>query len=138
LVFTEYLAATDGACQPDSGLAYVKDSAEDTGVIPTNTGGQPFWESPDILFVLPGDSADENTTTSGSLISFGQTYKFYVRVHNDLGCSDVKGVKARLFVAAPSSLMQEWNSISGDGYSVGEGQPSGGITVPGRQASTTD
>jgi hypothetical protein len=136
LVFSEYLASTDGNCQADNGLVYVKDSAEDTGVIPTNTGGQPFWASPDILFVLPGESetVDENTTSSGSLISFGQTYDFYVRVHNDLGCSDAKGVKARLFVADPSSLMQEWTAISGDGYSVGPTQPSGGITVPARQA----
>jgi hypothetical protein len=135
LVFTEYLEATDGTCQPDSGLAYVKDSAEDTGVIPTNTGGQPFWESPDILFALPGENVDENTTASGSLLSFGATYNFWVRVHNDLGCSDAKGVKAKLFVANPSGLMQEWNPIT-NGYSVGPGQPSGGITVPARQART--
>jgi hypothetical protein len=134
LVFTEYLASTDGNCQADNGVVYVKDSAEDTGVIPTNTGGQPFWESPDILFVLPGETVDENTTTSGSLISFGATYDFYVRVHNDLGCSEAKGVKARLFVADPSSLAQEWNSITGDGYSVGLGEPSGGVNVPARQA----
>jgi hypothetical protein len=30
--------------------------------------------------------------------------------------------------------MQEWNPVTGDDYSVGPDQPSGGITVPGRQA----
>ena len=136
LVFTEYLASTDGTCQPDSGLAYVKDSAEDTGVIPTNIGGQPFWESPDILFALPGENVDMNATASGSLLSFGTTYNFWVRVHNDLGCSDAKGVKAKLYVANPSGLMQEWGSSITNGYSVGPDQPPGGITVPARQAAT--
>lgn len=139
-VYTEFLASTDGACQPGGAPVYLRDSTEDTGVVPSNSGGQPFWESPDILVVLHNEPVNANTPASNSLIAFGQTYDFYVRVHNDFGCSPVYGAKTRLFLADPSALMQDWSvgEISGDQYAIGPTQQadkSGGVTVEARQAA---
>lgn len=131
LVFTEYLASQSGMCQGSS-LAYVRDYGDDTGAVPSNTGGQAFWESPDLFIVPAGATVDVDATPSETVVQPGQSYDFWVRVNNDYSCNDVTGVKARVNVADPSALSTNWDSgqVTGNQY-LGDLQADGSTTNGG-------
>jgi hypothetical protein len=121
-------ASTSGTCL-GSGHAYIKDSSQDFGATPSTLGNQVFWESPDIFVVPHGTAVDTNATSSETAITPGSQYDVYVRVHNDLGCSDVTGVKSLVYLADPSALSVQWDSITGGIY-VGNNMNATGVSVP--------
>jgi hypothetical protein len=121
-------ASTSGSCLGPS-HAYIKDSPQDFGATPSTLGNQVFWESPDIFVVPHGTAVDVNAASSETTITPAQQYDVYVRVHNDLGCSDVTGVKSLVYLADPSALSVQWDSITGNNY-VGNNMSATGITVP--------
>jgi hypothetical protein len=120
---------TTGGCLGPS-HAYVKDSPQDFGATPSNLGNQVFWESPDIFVVPHGTVVDVNAVSTETTVTPGTQYDVYVRVHNDLGCSPVTGVKTLVYLADPSALSVQWNSITGNNY-VGNNMSSTGVNVPG-------
>jgi hypothetical protein len=122
------IGTTSGSCLGPS-HAYVKDNAQDFGATPSNLGGQAFWESPDLFLVPAGSPVDINAVSTETVITPGGSYDAWVRVHNDLGCSDVTGVKALVYLADPSALSAEWSSITSMQF-VGDNMSSTGVTVP--------
>lgn len=140
LVFTEFLASTSGACQAGNAPVYVRDNPDDTGAVPSNLGGQAFWESPDLFVVPAGATVDPAATPSETVVQPGQPYDFWVRVNNDYGCNDVSEVKARVNVADPTALSVDWdqgqvtgNQYLGDLQADGTTKNTGGITVKAGQ-----
>jgi hypothetical protein len=121
-------ATTSGACLGPS-LGYVKDSPQDFGATPSTLGNQVFWESPDIFVVPHGTAVDVNAVSTETTVTPGSQYDVYVRVHNDLGCSVVTGVKTLVYLADPSALSVQWSSITGNNY-VGNNMSSSGVNVP--------
>jgi len=130
LVFTQFLSSTDGACQAGAERVYVKDHPSDTGVVPSNADGQPFWQSPD-LFIVPHDAVvDPNAPAPPIFITPGEMYDAYVRVNNDYSCNPVTGVKARIHLADPAALSTVWKEVTtGTEYQAPPGSPSG-VSVP--------
>ncbi len=121
-------ATTSGGCLGPS-QAYVKDSPQDFGATPSTLGNQVFWESPDLFVVPRGTPVDVNAVSTETTVTPGGLYDAYVRVHNDLGCSDVTGAKTLVYLADPSALSVQWDSITGNNY-VGNNLSSTGVTVP--------
>jgi hypothetical protein len=121
-------ATTSGTCLGPS-RTYVKDSPQDFGATPSTLGNQVFWESPDIFVVPHGTVVDVNAVSTETTVTPGTQYDVYVRVHNDLGCSNVTGAKTLAYLADPSALSVQWNSITGNNY-VGNNMSSTGVTVP--------
>jgi hypothetical protein len=82
-----------------------------------------------------GEPVTVNSVSSETLITPGQKYDAYVRVHNDFGCNPVGGVQARVFLADPEALSTPWaaGEITNGAYTTGTGQPAGGITVAAGQ-----
>jgi hypothetical protein len=128
LVVSNQTSSTSGNCLGPS-LAYVKDSPEDFGATPSTIGDQVFWESPDIFLVPQGTPVDLTAVSSETTITPGANFDVWVRVHNDLGCSDVTGVKTLAYLADPSALSVQWSPITGMQY-VGNNGSSTGVTVP--------
>ena len=127
LMLGNVTGSTSGSCL-GSGHAYIKDNPQDFGATPSTLGNQVFWESPDIFVVPQGTVVDVNATSTETTITPGSQYDVYVRVHNDLGCCDVRGVKSLVYLADPSALSVQWDSITGNNY-VGNNMSSTGITV---------
>jgi hypothetical protein len=121
-------ASTSGSCLGQS-HAYIKDSPQDFGATPSTLGNQVSWESPDIFVVPQGTAVDVNAVSVETTITPGLQYDVYVRVHNDLGCSDVTGAKSLVYLADPSALSVQWDSITGNNY-VGNNMSATGVTVP--------
>ncbi len=121
-------ATTSGGCLGPS-QAYVKDSPQDFGATPSTLGNQVFWESPDLFVVPRGTPVDVNAVSTETTVTPGGLYDAYVRVHNDLGCSDVTGAKTLVYLADPSALSVQWGSITSNNY-VGNNLSSTGVTVP--------
>lgn len=140
LVSIQYMSSTaaDDASLPSTAAdhasplcarhAFVRDTDEDTGSIPSNLGVQPFWESPDIFVVPRGAAVDLDAVSTETLITPGQDYDVYVRIHNDLGCADVTGAQASVYLADPSALSARWVAVT-PGF-VGDASHPGGVTVP--------
>lgn len=128
LAVSNITATTSGGCLGPS-HAYVKDSAEDFGATPSTIGNQVFWESPDIFLVPHGTPVDLNAVSTESILTPGGQFDVWVRLHNDLGCSDVTGAKTLVYLADPSALSIQWVSITGMNY-VGPNLSSTGVTVP--------
>jgi hypothetical protein len=91
-------ATTSGNCLGPS-RAYVKDSPQDFGATPSTLGNQVFWESPDLFVVPRGTPVDVNAISTETTVTPGGQYDAYVRVHNDIGCTDVTGVKTLVYLA---------------------------------------
>jgi hypothetical protein len=94
LAVTEVLASTNsGACL--SGVPnhlFIRDNDGDNGGVPSNVGGIPFWESPDIFVVPQGSAAPGlNDVPADYQLTAGQPYNVFLRVHNDYGCNAVTG-----------------------------------------------
>jgi len=133
LVYTSQLSSTSGACISGASRAFVRDTPDDTGVVPSNTGNQPFWESPDIFLVPKGAVVDVNAVASETLLTPGEQYDVYLRVNNDFACEAATAVKANVYLADPAALSVAWQPITA-GY-VGDAANPGGITVtPGGKA----
>jgi hypothetical protein len=128
LAVTSLLSSTSGSCLGSS-HAYVKDNDADFGATPSNLGGQVFWESPDIFLVPRGTPVDLTAVSTETLITPGGLYDVYIRVHNDFGCSPVDNVRTLVYLADPSALSVQWDSITGGGY-VGNGGGTVGVTAP--------
>lgn len=110
--------------------AYIRDNAVETGALPSTLGGQPFWTSPDIVITKDGVPLGEARVVAG------QTYQVYLDVHNPT-CGDVHGVKARLFTANPSMILNEadWVDFTG-GFTGSVDVPALGIKRLGPFAYT--
>jgi len=52
-----------------------------------------------------------------------------VRVHNDLGCSDVDNVRALVYLADPAALSIQWSPVTNGQY-VGNNGSTTGVTAP--------
>jgi hypothetical protein len=128
LAVTNITGTTSGSCLGPSHV-YVKDSAEDFGAIPSTLGNQVFWESPDIFLVPHGTPVNLNSVSTETTITPGGAFDVWVRLHNDLGCSDVTGAKTLVYLADPSALSVQWSSITGMQY-VGNNLSTTGVTVP--------
>jgi hypothetical protein len=128
LAVSNVTATTSGSCLGPS-HAYVQDNATDFGATPSNLGGQVFWESPDIFLVPHGTTVDLTSVSTETLLTPNTQFDVYVRVHNDLGCSNVTGAKAQVFLADPSALSAQWDPITNMEY-VGDNMSSTGVTVP--------
>ena len=121
-------ATTSGGCLGPS-HAYVKDSPQDFGATPSTLGNQVFWESPDLFVVPRGTPVSLNAVSTETTVTPGGLFDAYVRLHNDLGCSDVTNARALVFLADPAALSVQWDSITGNNY-VGNNLSSTGVTVP--------
>jgi hypothetical protein len=128
LVVANIEASTSGSCLGTS-HAYVRDNPIDYGGTPSNLGSEVFWESPDLFLVPHNTPVDLNAVSTETIITAGGQYDIWVRVHNDLGCTDVTGVKALVYLADPSALSVQWTPITGGNY-VGPNGGSTGVTVP--------
>ena len=135
LVFTQFMESTNGQCLPGAERAYVKDHPSDTGVVPSNADGQPFWQSPDI-FIVPENAVVNPTAPAPPIvITPGQMYDAYVRVNNDYSCSPITGVKARIHLADPAALSVAWGPVTqGTDYVGPESAPNGITVEPGQRA----
>jgi hypothetical protein len=132
LAVTNITSTTSGSCLGPS-HAYVKDNALDFGATPSNLGGQVFWESPDIFLVPSGSPVSVNGVSTETAITPGGSFDVWVRVHNDLGCSDTTNVKTLVYLADPSLLSAEWVPITttngGQATYLGDNLSTTGITV---------
>ncbi len=129
----EYWESTDGNCPTAiNPHVYVRDSIGDTGATPSNIGGQPFWESPDIFLVEHNTPVAPWAESQETLVTPNQDYDIWVRVNNDFGCDDVQHVQALVYVADPSALGVQWIPASGLGYSGGTGHETG-VTAKAHQ-----
>ncbi len=128
LVVANVRARTSRNCLGPS-HAYVRDNDTDYGATPSNLGGQAFWESPDIFLVPHGTPVDVNSVSTETILTPGGQFDIWVRVHNDLGCNDVTGVKALVYLADPSALSVQWVTVTGGNY-VGPNGGATGVTAP--------
>jgi hypothetical protein len=128
LAVTNWTESTTGQCV-DAKHIYVSDRVGDTGSVPSNQGGEAFWESPDIFLVESGTPVDVNGFATQSNVTPGGSFDVYVRVHNDYGCADMTGAKARVYLADPSALSTPWQSITNGQYTADLADPNG-VRVP--------
>ncbi|MGH7270032.1 MAG: hypothetical protein ACREJ3_06335 [Polyangiaceae bacterium] len=112
---TNKMSSGNGTClstQPNH--LYIKDNDGDTGGVPSNMGGIPFWESPDI-FVQPQGAAAPgiNAVPADFELTAGQSYNVYLRVHNDYGCSPITGpINVFIDGADPNLGFQNWSQVT--------------------------
>lgn len=112
------------------GDVFIRDNATDTGAVPSTLGGQPFWESPDIILVPAGTPVDASTPATETLVTAGVNYEIWVRLNNT-GCHDVTGAMVKLFTAAPSMVANSWIPVpSASTYTGLPSNPTVGIVVP--------
>jgi len=128
LAVTSMTATTSGNCLGPS-HAYVKDSVDDFGATPSTLGAQVFWESPDIFLVPHGTPVTLDAVSTETTITPGGQYDIWVRVHNDLGCSDVTNIKTLVYLADPAALSIQWGPVTNGQY-VGNNGSSTGVTAP--------
>ena len=73
---------------------------------------------------------DIKTDPTESLLTAGQMYDIYVRVHNELGCAPVTNAKAFVYLADPSALSTQWVTITNMQFLSGAVNPTG-LVGPG-------
>ncbi len=76
-----------------------------------------------------GTPVDLTAVSTETTLTPGGVFDVWVRLHNDLGCTNVTGAKALVYLADPAALSVEWNSITGGLY-VGDSSSPSGVTVP--------
>jgi hypothetical protein len=93
---------------------YISDNEGDQGGIPSNVGGVPFWESPDIFVVPVGAAAPKVTDFPADVeLTAGADYNVYLRVHNEFGCSDVTApISVFVDAADPSLGFANWQPVT--------------------------
>jgi hypothetical protein len=113
LAVTEELSSTSGTCLQANHL-FVKDNGGDNGGVPSNVGGIPFWESPDIFIVPPGGPTPlVGDTPADFELTAGVTYNVYLQVHNDYGCSPVQGpINVFIDAADPDIGFANWDGVT--------------------------
>jgi len=108
------MGATNALCLaglPDD--VFIKDNDADNGGIPSNSGGVPFWESPDIFILPTGTPAPQvNDVAADFQVTLGQSYDVYLRVNNDFGCSPVSDLRVIIDAADPNLGLQSWSPIT--------------------------
>jgi hypothetical protein len=118
-VETQFLSATGGTTPQCNATphVFVRDYDLDDGATPSNTNGQAFWESPDIIIVASGGHP---TDPQVQTIIAGQTYSVYVAVHNDFGCAEVDNVSAQVRFGDASLGTPIWTEVipGGNPYST--------------------
>jgi hypothetical protein len=124
-----YLASVDGQCV-GTPRVYVKDHAQDVGSVPSNLGGQAFWESPDVLIVEPGSTVTPDTPSTETTVIAGHTYALYVRLHNEYACSAIPGVRARLWWGNAALATPTWTDIINGGPDAANPHWSASKTLP--------
>jgi hypothetical protein len=110
-----YLASVGGSCPASASRVYVKDNPQDYGSTPSNLGGEPFWESPDIIVVPHNQAVTKDTAPSDPHVTAGQTYDVWVRVHNDFSCSQATGVTAQVWWGDPVAGSPNWQQVAFEG-----------------------
>jgi hypothetical protein len=109
------------------GDVYVRDRDDDLGAVPSNAGGEPFWQSPDI-FVVPKDvPVTETSFATQTAVQPDVDYDVWVRVKN-AGCRDVTNVQAKVRSANPAAINTDWLNIGTGDYQGTPAEP-GGVTV---------
>jgi hypothetical protein len=107
--------STTGACLPgEQSHLYMRDNEGDTGGTPSNVGGVPFWESPDI-FVVPQGAPNPTVfdTPADVQVTAGQQYNVWLRVHNEFGCDSVKSpVTVFIDGADPDMGFANWSAVT--------------------------
>ncbi len=93
---------------------YMKDNEGDNGGTPSNVGGVPFWESPDIFVVPQGAPAPTVNSTPGDVeLTSGNPYNVYLRVRNDFGCTSVPGpISVYIDAADPNLGFANWEGVT--------------------------
>jgi hypothetical protein len=122
-------ATTLDITAPGFADVYVKDHPSDIGAVPSNLGGQVFWQSPDLILVPVGTTVTVDSPAQQTQVTAGVQYWAYLRVHNG-GCSPISGVKGRLFSADPSAINTSWQAITPGTEYVGDAANPDGVTVP--------
>jgi len=121
LVVTQVLAsdnvpagATNASCLATlTDDVFIKDNEADHGGVPSNSGGVPFWESPDIFILPTGSPAPQlNDVAADFQITLGQSYDVYLRVNNDFGCSDVSNLQVIIDAADPNLGFANWSPVT--------------------------
>lgn len=135
LVYTTYYQTSEVVggvpiCLEGAKRIYVKDHPGDNGFVPSNIDGQPFWNSPDLFIVPQGSPVDADAPAPPIVVTPGQTYDAYMRVHNEYSCEAITGVRARLHIADPAALSVAWGEITPGTDYVGPPGQTAGVTVP--------
>lgn len=121
LAVTELVSSTtnagsgNGACLAGlSNHLYMRDNEGDNGGVPSNVGGVPFWESPDIYVLPHGAPAPSATDTPADVaLTGGAQYDVYLRVHNDFGCTSVPGpISVYIDAADPNLGFANWEGVT--------------------------
>jgi hypothetical protein len=118
LAVTQVVSSTSnagGTCLASlSNHLYMKDNEGDNGGTPSNVGGVPFWESPDIFVVPQGAPAPSVTDTPGDVeLTSGVPYNVYLRVRNDFGCTSVPGpISVYIDAADPNIGFANWQGVT--------------------------
>ncbi|HYP99174.1 MAG TPA: hypothetical protein VER96_10950 [Polyangiaceae bacterium] len=138
LAVTSFVATTNvpsgsstAACLPSApSHLFIRDNEGDNGGVPSNTGGVPFWQSPDI-FVLPLSAPKPTAfdTPADIEVTANVTYNVYLRVHNEFGCSAVSGPFS-VFIdgADPNIGFANWQKVT-DGADQGQYTMAGAGTI---------
>jgi len=132
-VYMEYTASTaaDGKClSSTTPHVFVRDSIEDVGIVPSNIGDLPFWESPDIFLVPAGTKVAPDAESKETLVTENGYFDIWVRVNNDFGCSEVNNARALVYVADPSALNTGWIPVTNGEYWGSTANPYVGVKVP--------
>jgi hypothetical protein len=116
-----------GAVQ--TGDLLVRDHPSDGGAVPSSLGGTPFWISPDIKVVAPGDPDPTDPadpawkSTQDVTVKVGTTYKVWLRAQNH-GCQTIDGVRAKVAFADPPMIQTSWKQIGVEmlAFSLAAGQ----------------
>jgi hypothetical protein len=121
LAVTEILSSTNTSSpsgpancvssEPDH--VFIKDNDGDNGGLPSNSGGVPFWESPDI-FVLPhgAPKPTKDAVAGDFILSPNGSYDVYLRVNNDFGCDSVSGLQVLIEGADPDMGFTPWSDVT--------------------------
>jgi hypothetical protein len=93
---------------------FIKDNEGDIGGVPSNVGGVPFWESPDI-FIVPQNAPTPglNDIAADLELTANTQYNVFLRVHNDYGCNAVNG-PLNVFIdgADPNMGFTNWSQVT--------------------------
>lgn len=131
-----YVAPNTTADPPQPGLrdVFLRDRLGDNGAVPSNAGGEPWWESPDLFIVPAGTPVDVNSGAIQTLVTANTPYDVYVRVHNQ-SCLPVNDVRVQVLSADPSAINTSFTPITPDGVWVGDpDDPTDDDVAPGTAA----
>jgi hypothetical protein len=97
------------------GDVFVRDRDDDVGAVPSNAGGEPFWQSPDIFVVPHGVPVTDDSFATQTAVQAGSEYDVWVRVKNS-GCREVTNVQAKVRSANPAAINTNWLNVGSGAY----------------------